>query len=449
MTTDREPYLHGLRIHWRNLKMKAVLTTLALAAGIAAADPVTVEYDLSGWVGMALRYSPDITIADTGLETARAGLTSARSFLWPSLDARASAGHSWSSTTLGGDYDDETYSASLTLSQELLANGGSSWLRMSGSEHEVSAAELERRGAMLDLTLGVLIAYYDVVESVGLRDAARNSLDRSRSQLDKTQALYDLGAVTTLELIQTQVQESRDALTLSQREQGIYTAYASLYDAAGIRAGDTVFTVDEAAVLDPVDSRTAMELDTDLSGNPSLQASLERLEEARLSTEADARLYWPSLTASGSWNWSGNRFRPADMPDEDSWHVSVSLSWNVFDGWYRESRIRTSRLSLLRAEATHASLESSLNAMLTNYRETLLISIRNYELAGLSYDYALEQLELSQLTYDLGGLTLLDLLDAQQTVADAEAALVSARTACLRDEARLLVLLGRTPRLGE
>jgi outer membrane protein TolC len=429
--------------------MKTVLAVLILAAGIAGADPVTVEYDLSGWVGMALRYSPDITIAETGLETARAGLLSARSFLWPSLDLRASAGHSWSSSALGGDYDDETYSASLTLSQELLATGGASWLRMSGIEHEVSAAEMDRRGAVLDLTLGVLVAYYDVVESVGLRDAAGNSLDRSSSQLDETQALYDLGAVTTLELIQAQVQQSRDALTLSQREQGIYTAYASLYDAAGIRAGDTLFTVDAAAVLEPIDSRTAAGFDTDLSENPSLDASLERLEDTRLSAEADSRLYWPSLSASGSWNWSGNRFRPADMPDEDSWHVGVSLSWNVFDGWYRESRVRTSRLALLRAEAAHTSLESSLNAMLTSYRETLLISIRNYELAGLSYDYALEQLELSRLTYDLGGLTLLELLDAQQTVADAEAALVSARTESLRDEARLLVLLGRTPRLGE
>jgi outer membrane protein TolC len=428
--------------------MKAAIV-LAVLTTLASAEPVTLEYDLSGWVSLALRNSPEIGISEAGMETAEAGLTSARSFLWPSLDLSASAGHVWSTSPVSGDYDDETYSASLTLSQELLQSGGYSWLRLSGSDHERTAAEYDHRGTVLDLTLNVLVSYYGVVEAIGLRDAAMHSLERSTSQLEKTQALYDMGAKTTLELIQAQVQASSDELRLSQTEEGVFTAYDLLYEYTGIRHGDTLYIVHTGAVLEPVSTGTALGYDLDLSENPSLLASTERLEESRLNSEADSRLYWPSLTASGSWSWSGNRFRPEDMPDEDSWNVSVRLTWNLFDGWYRESRIKTSRASLLRAQEGHRALENSLNTRLSSSYETLLISIRNYELAQLSYDLALEQLELSQHTYDLGGLSLLDLLDAQQTVADAEATLVSARVACLEDEARLLVLLGRMPRLGE
>jgi outer membrane protein len=431
-----------------DIEMKAAFL-LAVLTAVSAAEPVSLEYDLSGWVSIALQNSPEITISDAGLQTAEAGLLSARSFLWPSLDLRASAGHVWTSSQFSGDYDDETYSASVTLSQELLNSGGSSWLRLSGSAHEITASELDYRSTILDLMLNVLIGYYSVVEAVELREAADHSLERSQRQLEKTQALYDLGAMTTLELIQAQVQESRDALTLSQREEGIYIAYTSLYEYTGIQPGDTVYTVSTLAVLEPVSSETARSFNLDISGNPTLLASTERLAEARLSSEADSRLYWPSLSASGSWSWNDNRFHPGDIPDEDSWNVSMSLTWNVFDGWYRESRIKSSRSSLLRSEAVHRSLENSLNTRLMSAYETLLISIRNYELSALTYDYSREQLDLSALTYDLGGLSLLDLLDAQQTLAEAEATLVSARVACLEDEARLMVLLGRTPRLGE
>ena len=428
--------------------MKAVFT-LAMLAAVAVSEPVILEYDLSGWVSIALQNSPEISISTASLQSAEAGLLSARSFLWPSLDLRASAGHVWSSSQISGDYDDETYSASLTLSQELLQSGGSSWLRLSGSSHELTAAGFDHRNTLLDLTLNVLVGYYSVVEAVGLRDAARHSLERSQRQLEKTQALYDLGAMTTLELIQAQVQESRDALTLSQREERIYISYTSLYEYTGIQPGDTIYTVSTLAVLEPVSSETVLGYDLDIYGNPTLLASEERLAEARLSNEADSRLYWPSLSASGSWSWNGNRFHPEDIPDEDGWNVSVSLTWNIFDGWYRESRIKSSRSSFLRIEASHRSLENSLNTRLVSTKETLLISIRNYDLSQLSFNYAVEQLELSRLSYDLGGLSLLDLLDAQEILADAEASLVSARVACLEDEARLLVLLGRAPRLGE
>jgi len=416
---------------------------------VFAGEPVSIEYDLSGWVSLALGHSPDMGTSAANLEAADAGLLSSRSFLWPSLVFRASAGHVWSSSAATGDYNNESYSSSLTLTQEILSNGGSSWLRMSGSQHEMTAAEHDHRGVMLDIMLDVLSGYYGVIEAVGLRDAAQHSLDRSMRHLEKIQALYDLGARTTLELIQSRVQENRDRLSLSQMEQRIYTAYSALYEAAGIQTGDTVYTVNPLAVLEPVTEETALLFDRDSSNNPSLRASLERLEEARLGSEADRRLYWPSLSASGSWSWNGSRFDLGDIPDEDGWNVSVNLTWNIFDGWYRESRIKSSRAAWLRSDASHQSLENSLNTRIANSHESLLISIRNYELAGLSFDYAMEQLELSQMSYDLGGLSLLDLLDAREVLAEAEATLVSARISCLEDEAGLLVMLGRTPRLGE
>ena len=67
----------------------------------------------------------------------------------------------------------------------------------------------------------------------------------------------------------------------------------------------------------------------------------------------------------------------------------------------------------------------------------------------LMVEQAGEQYRLSQMSYEMGALTLLDLLNAQADLSQAEANLVSARVTALRTEASLMAQLGRMPRVGE
>ena len=49
--------------------MKSAAAVLLLAVPVSISEPVTMEYDLSGWVSLALENSPDILISDADLET--------------------------------------------------------------------------------------------------------------------------------------------------------------------------------------------------------------------------------------------------------------------------------------------------------------------------------------------------------------------------------------------
>ncbi len=301
----------------------------------------------------------------------------------------------------------------------------------------------------LQLELDVAQAFYDVVGSMGLVSSAEAALERSSRQLERIQALYDLGAATSLELVQAQVGESGDRLSLARRQQGLRTSYASLYSAAGVGAGEDLPTVDTSAVLPPLTIEAARGLDLDLSANPSLRSADIRSESALKSLSSARRAYWPSLSASGSWSWNSEDLDIPDAPNEDSWNVRLSLSWPIFDGWMRESAISSASASVLSGQASKRSLENQLSASLSNSKDALVTSIESYDLASLSLDYSRRRLELSQMNYELGGLTLIDLLDAQAALAEAEAALVTARVDCLKAEAVLMVLAGRSPRLGE
>lgn len=431
--------------------MRKMFLLLAVTATVALAQPDTLSLDLSGWVRLAMDNSPEMEISSADLMISEASLRSYRSFLWPTLSLGSSGRHSWNSVPdMSGGYTDiegTTWSMSASVSQELLASGGSSWLRLSGSRRSHEASRFDHHQASLDLTMDVIEAYYGVVEAVGLLESAQRALDRSSEQLSRTSSLYRIGGATNLELIQAEVQQSSDSLTLLQRENAVSNAYVSLRRTAGVTGSP--YRVNTEAVLQPVTANTAMGYSMDTSGSNLLAASEERLAAAEYSWQAARRSYWPSLTAGGSWNWSNDELDFDDFSSRDSWQISISLQWTLFDGFNRESGIQSARASMLRQQASHKALENSVRSSLITSRNDLVNSIRRWELSLQVLNQAREQLRLSRMSYELGSISLLDLLEAQSQLASAEASVESSRTASLIAEARLLVLLGRSPRVGE
>ena len=431
--------------------MRKAAFFLPLIISVLFAQADSLSLDLSGWVVVAMQNSPDITISSADLMSAEASLTSSKSFLWPRLSLSSTGSHSWNSIPdMSGGYtdnDNSSWSMSASASQEILASGGSSWLRMSGSRHSLDASRFDMDQARLDLTMDVIEAYYGVIEALQLRASSERALERSTEQLRRTEALYRIGGATNLELIQAEVQQSSDSLALLQKEQAVSNSYTSLYRTAGVIGSEN--TVNTNAVLQPVSIEAAMNYSLDISGSNAIASSQERLTATSYNYEASRRSYWPSLNGAGSWNWSNDELDFEDFSNRDSWQVSLSLNWTLFDGFNRESIIQSSKASLLRQQASHEVLLNSIRSSILTSQSNLVSAIRSWELSLQVLNQASEKLRLSRMSYDLGSISLLDLLDAQSGVTSAEASVESSRTACLIAEARLLVLLGRNPRVGE
>ena len=418
-----------------------LLTTLT---GVDTSGESPQELDLAAWVSMALQNSPAIHSSEASLLSARASLTGDRAFLYPSLSASAGMSRSWSESPLPGEGSIESeatsYSAGLTLSQEILQSGGQNWLYEDASEISLNAAEADHRKTILDVTLEVTNSYYNVLEAMELKRSAINAHERSLSQLQRTEALYGMGAVTTLELLQIQVQESSDRLAVSRREQALQSAYGDLYNSAGADPSGTELAINTRAVVEPLSEGSLQDIPMDISENPAFIAAQLRQRASAIRTEAAGRAYWPSLRATAGWNWNDDTLDDLDrMFDSDGYNVGLSLSWNIFDGLLRESRINSARASELSSQASLQSLENDLKSAVQTLRNSLEIDIRYYHDSMLALELAQEQYRLSQMSYEMGALSLLDLLQAQSDLTSSETNLVSARTAALKTEASLMV----------
>ncbi len=427
--------------------MNPILIVLA-SAGALAGRPV----DLAGWVSMALDGSGDVVRAEAAVEQAGAAYSGTRAALLPQLVFSASAGHSWSSTEIepAGALETESdrFTAGLTLSQEILRSGGSSWLDLHSASLGREQAAYRLESAVLLLQRSVAAAYYETVGSLMLVQSSRAALERSGAILSRIEMLYELGAARELELLEARMQESSDRLALLRSEQSMTQSLTELRRVSGL-SGDTTFTVDTAAVLTPLSREAILGLPSDYSDNPDLHTARLSLESSEIDLSSARRAYWPSLGASASWGWSDDEFEPGDAHMNDSWNVGLNLSWSIFDGWLRESRIQSASAGRLSSEADVRSAEDDVAASVRAAYDNLLASSDNLDLAEMTLEYARRRMDLSQLSYELGDMAVTDLLDAQAALSQAEAGLVTARTSCLVAEVDYWVLLGRSPRLGE
>ncbi len=440
------------------------MTTLILSLLVAmsiqgrtSVEPTTVaieRLDLAGCVALAMQNSPAISSAEASLLSAEASLTNSKAFLWPSLSMSAGVSRNWSTSELpdGSLSDNEmnSFSTSLNLSQELLASGGQNWLYLEASELSMQASLADNRGEILSITQNVINAYYSVLEAEELKVSAEAAYARSLNQLERTEALYEIGGVTTLDLLQIQVQESGDKLSVIRNEQSLFSAYNDLFNAIGIDADVNNFQINPDAILQPLSMESVSRIPLDYSNNPSFLAASFRLRASEYQSDAAGRAYWPSLRANAGWSWNDNTLDDVDrMFDTDGYNAGLSLSWNIFDGFRRESAVKSSRATYLSSRASIETLENNLKASLESLSNSLRIDIQYYNNSKQMLEQTEEQYRLSLMSYEMGALPLLDLLKAQSDLAQSEANLVSARVSALRTEASLLIQLGEMPRVGE
>jgi outer membrane protein len=139
--------------------------------------------------------------------------------------------------------------------------------------------------------------------------------------------------------------------------------------------------------------------------------------------------YFPSLSMSVGYSGSSDKFDEvfSDVGNEWRRSINLSLSYPLFTGLQRSSQMQQARIQ---AEVQRQELKQLTRNLKIQYENTFLMwrnmneSIPIFEGTKLAAE---EDLKLAQERYALGAATILDLLNAQLSVAQANSSLVRAR----------------------
>ncbi|MGZ8392518.1 MAG: TolC family protein [Gemmatimonadales bacterium] len=424
----------------------AVLMFSPLGAGAVAAQAPAIT--LAEAIRRTERVQPAMVRASADVRTAGARRRSAWGAFLPRLSANSSGGDFFSEGPLrvdpitggltSGNSKNRSVSASLSGSLDLFT-GFRRGAEMRAARADEDAAAASLLDARFEQALTTTNQFLDALAADQLLRVREASVRRAEEQLKTAVAKLRAGSATRSDSLRSLVTLGNARLDQITTGSQLASAEANLGRLIGetgrVRAADDssfyrLTVIDTGAIRVEAESRS-----------PRVQSAAANAVAARASLGASRSTYWPSLTLAGSTGWNGSRTTDYDLFNERQ--ISLSLRWNLFDGFDRELTIVQADADLDLAEATAADARREVQAELTARLAELDAARTRTEITGTSVAAATEDLRVQQERYRLGASTIVDLLTSQEALNQAEVDVVNARFDYLRAKAQIEALIGR------
>ena len=288
-------------------------------------------------------------------------------------------------------------------------------------------AEIARRG----LAVTVTKAYYALVGAQRKYATAQLSLDQAGRFLTISQDLEHGGEAAHSDVVKAQLQYNAQEQTLREARLAMDTARLDLSVLLFPNLEQNFQVVDDlhlAPLLPPLDeARTLAARD-----NPDLRAAMDTLRSARADVSIARQGYLPTLAVDLIWGLEANQigWRTVDVafPERGAqatpgYFLTVVLNVPIWDWGVRRSKVRQARVHQTQAAVELSVTQRTILRNLSAYYEEAQTARAQLDLLRQQVDLATESLRLNTLRYQAGEATILELVDAQNTLLQAQNAL--------------------------
>jgi outer membrane protein len=423
---------------------------LAFPSGASAAKVLSLE----DCIGIAIRNNPEIGIAESGVKGAESGLLQSYGQLLPNMNVSFTTGRAFYGPssiqfdaqgrpvqTEGFDYNSYSFNMNSSIT---LFDGGRNINTIRSSMKNRDAAREEFRYTQDIVTAMVINKYYNLVRAKMLLGVAEESLDQAKQNLDRSEALLEVGSATRADVLKARVRHSNTRLSLIRARNAIEFAREDLVSVLSMR-GEQAVDVDTTMVIRFEEPDMEAEIQQALANRPDLK-SLELSKGAAQASVAAAKSgWWPNIGAGFNYGWS-DRQMAEDLnffKDEYSWSIGASVSLNLFDRFLTNSSVGMAKADLRRVEygLEKAKLDAikevkNLGFIMNEAKERIIVASETVEQAN-------EDVRLAEERYRVGAGTMLETIDAQVALTQAKADVIEAKCDYLIAVADLARATGR------
>ena len=337
--------------------------------------------------------------------------------LYPTVTLEAS---SRQTNKYAGAKDTSLTSGGITIVQPIWSESLHDWL--DGTKEQATRANLQYQKAQTSLFKQVVDAYFDVL-------AAQDRLDTTQSEIASISTLRDfalvrrnagVGTETDLRIAEARLALADAAVIIA--ENAVDNAMLTLSELLGHRPA-RLSALQENVSLPPLKGDLQHWIDVALSNNIDLliqQSSVIIASHGIGQSSAASDL---QVDLSARFN---NKFSGSDMvKDHTSAMLSITKSFSV-----KGRATNQRKQAVLRYEAALNQLQSLKSRTVTlatgNYRNAISL-IDQIEALQLAVQANEDALEITQSNYDVGVVTSLAVLDAQQDVFEVQRDLLKSR----------------------
>jgi NodT family efflux transporter outer membrane factor (OMF) lipoprotein len=391
----------------------------------------------------AIAASPTLVAANATLAGAREEVTVARAAFLPSVSAAAEAQRAGTGALRapGTGTTANLYSIGLSTSYNLDIFGGT----RRAVEQQQALADFQRNelaAAYLTLT-GNVVNEVLTIASTRLQITTTEELIASdRKNLALTQRAFDVGIVPRSDVLTADTQLAADLSQLPSLHKQLDQAYDALAVLSGRAPSEwqvQPFDIDQFTPPRDIPVSLPARL---VQQRPDVLAAEMQLHAASAAIGVAVAQEFPDISLSASI--TREALRAADLFHQFGtlWGVGGSLTQPLFKGGALSAQVRAARDTFKAEAATYQAVVLEALGQVADDLWALQYDAQILTVDRHSMDVAFEALKLQQQSYSVGTTTVLNLIAAERTYAQARLSYVNARVQQFTDSASLLTALG-------
>jgi multidrug efflux system outer membrane protein len=412
----------------------------------AYGDPV-----LDRMVEDALAYNTDLRFAIARVDEARAALGISRADQYPGVSANADAARNRpsqegvTSAIAGTDPEYSNYRATLNASYEI-DFWGKYRRATEAARAELLGAHSNREAVRLTLITDVARGYFNLRALDAQVAVTRRTISTRLASTALQRLRFDAGVASEFDLRQVEAQTAQAQALLPAFERSLAQQETALAVLLG-RSPRAIVTVpvERGAAIDALTLPPAVPAGLPseiLTRRPDVRQAEQALIAANARIGQAKAAYYPSISLTAILGTESTSLSNLFTTPARVWQVSASAAQTVFDAGrtgqqVEQARAREQQLLASYASAIQNAFKDTLDALVAQRTAREALDAEQTRVAALQSSY-----RLAQLRYDNGVSSLLDVLDVERGLLDAELNRVEAQRAQLAATADLFKALG-------
>ena len=326
---------------------------------------------------------------------------------------------------------------------ENLFDGGEWWQAIGYAKSQKRASAFSLISTINATVYSTQEAFFNVLKQYKLLEVDQIAVERSQDQLNKTEKMFELGAVAKVDVYRSRVNLGNDKIQMLLQKNALLTAKQNLNLVMG-RDPQTPLEIKPEFEL-PASMPDAEELfQQALNKNPDLIIAEEDANSADIMVSRSYAVLWPTLSAFFSYNRSHEGFAKVYGSWDKNWNMNwgLSLRWNLFNGFNDKVRIQKNKLSYRNYMVSQEETKRKLKSDIVNQIDSFNSYLQIIEINEANLEAAQEEFRLAEERYRIGSGTALEVREAQVNLNRAEQTLVAAKYNARMTQASLEQALG-------
>ncbi len=411
---------------WGGSRALALAVVVAAMAPSFGQEPATAGFSLMDALGMAYETNPQLGAARAGVRATDETVAQANAGWRPHISATGT--YAYDEARISGvpkRMVTHPLQAQIGFSQELF-RGGRTYAEIGKAKASVRAARAELMATEQTVLLTGATAYMDVVRDSAIVNLRRHNVDVLRRQRDQTALEFKAGSLTRTDVAQAEARLAGAQAASTVAEGQLAISRANFSQVIG-RPAETLEDRPPAPAILP-GTQDAAEL-TAGKANPALVQALENERATDYAVDIAIGAMLPEANLQGGYSYSQQSYASALGAGQITQGIGLQAQINIpiYQGGAEQSAIRQAKQLHAQAQLNVSVTDRQVREVVAsawNIYQAALANIASNEATAQSNEIAATGVSKEQ---RVGGRTVLDVLNAQQELLNAQVAVVTSR----------------------